>query len=1173
MSERGEGGTRRDPRPGRQGSPKEERGGGHRGLQREERRHGESRRSWGPSEQPSRLREADYRCTLSGRGRGFRGGQRQQRLPEYLERALESTRQRKGQVLCNAWSMHLESDLKAWGYPLSIKESGTGRPVEEKKERRKVVAELLKSLTGTQKPLAGETPRRVVSRGAQHSELLRWIIVYSERIRELILDEQTREVAVREGEAASKVYNVTFGEERQLTGPNWRFYFVAAMMITLEAANFRRALGQSQYIKLDTRTLRTDAQLYGIDATLIQSEKAWLIKVNRHDRKLEPGLLEDRLREMDYQTARIKYRNRLCVAVHKGNIYRIVEVTDTTADRATFEKGGATISVAQYFKDVYNQNVDGKQVVTTKEARGGSRLCYLPANLLRVIAQAPQAIGSCRPIMRPKSAQETLIECTELMNSILRMPAVREQMAELKLRIGDDSGLPVDIQENITSLKRLIENSPSFGEPRISWGAKEKEHQQDTYVDLSPDFRARLCNNLVLRHKVPLSGRWMLVVCTGRREHGSSRAVETINNTIELTRQRIRYKNQLVVDMEAPACCEHFVRSEQDWKKGRVERTKRSLRELFSENRQYLRGAIVLLAYDSDEVNNRVRVAAKQFQTKITDDSNHAGVPWAADQLLAPLSEGIKKVSEVVRVIGIAVNSFGPPNARCGVVGIVGGTNIEHTQFVSHIGASSPHNYRAGVIRDMARHFKLFWEKLNLRFGDGKIRRAPVHLLIYRSSPSGISQIRDVLAHEVGAIRRVVDADLGKIEFSPETCELTVEHAMAAAFPDAEFAVTVSVCSGSAMRRFAGKAEALGQYALPEAQTLSCPRAIPDSEGRYILRFKLPEDMVPLYRPLGFIVGIVTFPEPQKFQFERREDEEGITLPEDHPILVYARANSRWMIKTTLLFSASADGSNEFGASIVSVDGEVAAEVKIVGSGLNPGDIIYLKKATVHQIFQRVFINVLVNPHRPANPIKFFMKGREGVQGLPVGSYIDSGPITPVLPNTETLEEKFLIGTADPTRGSPSASEFHIVQNESDWSKQYLAVLSYKMCHMYYNWAGTVKHPHLLQMALAIVRQHQIYVASESGFGLESEFALEEKLEAKPVADASESPEEGEEQQLRQRVQRRKQEVGYAAVGLHHAHREALEAEERDAGLENLKELKANLENKQSRLMTTAFML
>lgn len=39
---------------------------------------------------------------------------------------------------------------------------------------------------------------------------------------------------------------------------------------------------------------------------------------------------------------------------------------------------------------------------------------------------------------------------------------------------------------------------------------------------------------------------------------------------------------------------------------------------------------------------------------------------------------------------------------------------------------------------------------------------------------------------------------------------------------------------------------------------------------------------------------------------------------------------------------------------------------------------------------QRVHLNVLVNPHRPASPLKFFMKSDErGVQGLAVGSYID----------------------------------------------------------------------------------------------------------------------------------------------------------------------------------------
>lgn len=62
----------------------------------------------------------------------------------------------------------------------------------------------------------------------------------------------------------------------QLTGANLRFYFVAALMSTLEAANYKRALGQSQYLKLDPSSLRTVDELKGIDATLVQSEKCAL---------------------------------------------------------------------------------------------------------------------------------------------------------------------------------------------------------------------------------------------------------------------------------------------------------------------------------------------------------------------------------------------------------------------------------------------------------------------------------------------------------------------------------------------------------------------------------------------------------------------------------------------------------------------------------------------------------------------------------------------------------------------------------------------------------------------------------------------------------------------------------------------------------------------------------
>ncbi|XP_026192612.1 uncharacterized protein LOC34622554 [Cyclospora cayetanensis] len=1214
MSDRGDP-RRWEPRGGRF---REERAGGvRREERRDERWQGEVGRGRCPWEHhPNGFGRGEGRGFGRGRGRGFRGGARQPPLPEYLDRALESTAQRKGQVLCNAWSMKLEDGLSAWGYPISIRESGTERPVEERKERRRVLAELLKALTGVHEPPGSARPRRVVSRGAQHSELLRWLIVYSSRIRALIKEEPTREVALRDGEAPSRVYKVTFGEERPLTGGDWRFYFMAAIMSTLEAASYQRAFGQSQYLKLDPRSLRTESQLLGIDATLVQSEKSWLLKMSRHDRKLELGCLEDHLRDMDHQKAQITYRNRLCVAVHKGNIYRIINVTDTTADRATFEKGGQTINVAQYFKDAYNEHVEGKLVVQAKEVRGGSRVCFLPVNLLRVIAQAPPPTAGSRAVLRPKSAQETLVDCAELVADILRTPAVRNQMSELKLQIGD-KGLPLDVQQNVTNLRKLMGDVRSFGEARISWGATERERQQDTSADLSPDFRARLCQNLVLRHKVPLDKQWMLLVCTGRREHGGSRAAEAIKNTIELTRQRIRYKNQLVVEMEAPVCCEHFVKTEAEWKRGKVEVTKRSLRDLFSLHRQGLRGAIVLLAYDSDEVNNRVRIAAKQvsvqmdfpvqccklqtlqnfknkpedksmnmwwnvylqFQTKITDEESRAGVPWAADQPLAPLREAPApptKVSEIARAIGIAVNSFGPASSRCAVVGIVGGRNVEHTRFISHIGASDPPNYRAGVVRDMARHFQLFWEKFtrHLDVAAGHSRPAPAHLLIYRSAPSGNSQIKEVLAHEVAAIRDVIEADLGKIEFSSEKRELTIEHPVAAAFPEGVFQCALRMCRETDLEAFSGKAEDIGAHINYKGAILSCDGPTLTSQGRNILRVRMEEGFVPLYRPLGLLICTFFWPESEPHQVIQAEDKLGVVLPDTHRLLSYARSNYRWLQPIKLTFTATADEPTPHANGvIIALDGYVSPEVKFHKNEPRLGSTVYLRKAIISHIIQRVHLNVLVNPHRPASPMRFFMRGRDGVQGLPVGSYIDSGPIIPISPDTATLEKKFLIGTADPTRGSPSASEFHIIANESDWSRHFLAVVSYKLCHMYYNWAGTVKHPHILQMALAIVRQHQIYIASESGYGLDSEFNLDEPAEEQPL-EQQESPEEGEEAETRERLQKRRQEGGYAT---HVGGREGLErtddAAEREAGKQNLRELKANLERPDSVLMTTAFML
>ena len=188
---------------------------------------------------------------------------------------------------------------------------------------------------------------------------------------------------------------------------------------------------------------------------------------------------------------------------------------------------------------------------------------------------------------------------------------------------------------------------------------------------------------------------------------------------------------------------------------------------------------------------------------------------------------------------------------------------------MSHIGASAPANYRAGVIKDMGKHFKRFWEKLTFEESVKPHKRAPAHLLIYRSAPSGSSQIKEVLAHEVTAIRNVLGTDLGSFEFSPETSELIIEHPMATTFPDAEFAVVLTVCPAAEMRRSAGKAEEIAQHARPTFETLTCQGATVGSEGRHILKFKLREKTVPLLQAMAILVSEFETPKPEAFQVHR----------------------------------------------------------------------------------------------------------------------------------------------------------------------------------------------------------------------------------------------------------------------------------------------------------------
>lgn len=216
------------------------------------------------------------------------------------------------------------------------------------------------------------------------------------------------------------------------------------------------------------------------------------------------------------------------------------------------------------------------------------------------------------------------------------------------------------------------------------------------------------------------------------------------------------------------------------------------------------------------------------------------------------------------------------PNSRCGVVGIVGCRNVEHTRFVSHIGASPPEYYRAGVIKDMERHFRIFWKKFSKHMGkvdaEGEEHIIPpAHLIIYRSAASGSSQTKEILAQELAAIRRVLESELGRFEFNSETHELRLEHQMAAAFPEASFTLHLDTCAAVTAARFQQKMEESGNALSFNPAELGCQGATVNSEGRHIISFNLEKGTVPFLRRRCRLECTYKFPEPEAFKVRKNE--------------------------------------------------------------------------------------------------------------------------------------------------------------------------------------------------------------------------------------------------------------------------------------------------------------
>lgn len=50
-------------------------------------------------------------------------------------------------------------------------------------------------------------------------------------------------------------------------------------------------------------------------------------------------------------------------------------------------------------------------------------------------------------------------------------------------------------------------------------------------------------------------------------------------------------------------------------------------------------------------------------------------------------------------------------------------------------------------------------------------------------------------------------------------------------------------------------------------------------------------------------------------------------------------------------------------------------------------------------------------------------------------------------------------------QGTVSPTNYNVVHDESDWTAEKMQKLSFKLCHLYYNWCGTVAVPAPCQYA------------------------------------------------------------------------------------------------------------
>ena len=111
-----------------------------------------------------------------------------------------------------------------------------------------------------------------------------------------------------------------------------------------------------------------------------------------------------------------------------------------------------------------------------------------------------------------------------------------------------------------------------------------------------------------------------------------------------------------------------------------------------------------------------------------------------------------------------------------------------------------------------------------------------------------------------------------------------------------------------------------------------------------------------------------------------------------------------------------------------------------------------------------ILLKVCVHPSSPSSD-RFFLRKADG-------SFRNPDPGTVVDTTVTRLEyHDFFLIPQSTNQGTISPTHFNVIRDDSPYSLSIQQSLAFKLCHLYYNWQGTVKVPAPCQYAHKLAYQ------------------------------------------------------------------------------------------------------